>query len=102
MMAWFFRNYLRTPQDGKSPYVSPLQASAQALPDATIILAEIDPLCSEGADYARKLKASGVETDVRLYKGTTHEFFGMKAVVADAQEAQKHAGERLQAAFLKK
>jgi hypothetical protein len=35
----------------------------------------------------------------KVYPGTTHEFFGMAAVVADAKDAQALAGKRLKEAF---
>jgi hypothetical protein len=35
----------------------------------------------------------------KVYAGTTHEFFGMAAVVADAKEAQQLAGQRIKNAF---
>ncbi len=102
MMPWFFGHYLRSPADGNSPLISPLRASESdlsKLPEATIILAEIDPLRSEGMMYAQRLKAAGVEVSSKNYEGVTHEFFGMAAVLAEARSAQAFAVDRLQSAF---
>ncbi|HEX8834551.1 MAG TPA: alpha/beta hydrolase [Abditibacteriaceae bacterium] len=100
MMMWFFDKYLRTPRDGNSPYVSILRApSLSALPPATVILAEIDPLRSEGAAYAHRLQRAGVPTVLKIYPGTTHEFFGMGAVVDKGKQAVNFAASRLKSAF---
>jgi len=38
------------------------------LPSATVITAEIDPLLSEGAAYADRLKIEGVNVEYREYQ----------------------------------
>ena len=87
-MAWFFKKYLRTPADGKDPRINLVAANLKGLPATTIIGAEYDPLASEGKTLADKLTAAGVKVNYKLYGGTTHEFFGMAAVVPQAKEAQ--------------
>ncbi|MBC7545954.1 MAG: alpha/beta hydrolase [Candidatus Sericytochromatia bacterium] len=100
MMAWFFKHYLRSPADGQNPLVSLLKAkSLQGLPPATVIVAQIDPLRSEGEAYAGKLKAAGVPVHTKRYDGVTHEFFGMGAVVDKAKQAVGMAATDLRAAF---
>ena len=100
MMAWFFKHYGGDP---KSPYALPMKASSlKGLPSATIIAAEIDPLASEGKAYADRLKADGVSVAYKEYKGMTHEFFGMGAVVPAAKEAEQYAADALKAAFARK
>jgi acetyl esterase len=97
MMAWFFKHYGADP---KSPYALPLKnASLTGLPPATIIAAEIDPLRDEGKAYADKLQQAGVTVDYKLYKGVTHEFFGMGAVVPKAKDAEQYAADALKKAF---
>lgn len=74
----------------------PLKASSHAgLPPATIILAEIDPIASDGEMYAEKLRAAGVSVRVRKFSGVTHEFFGLGAVLPEAREAVEFAAEGL-------
>jgi acetyl esterase/lipase len=99
MMRWFFRHALPTPSMGRNPLVSPLRANVRGLPPATVVLAEIDPLRSEGAAYAYKLQRAGVPTRLMLYKGVTHEFFGMGAVVPRARQAVNFAAGQLNQAF---
>jgi acetyl esterase/lipase len=102
MIKWFGKHYLRTPADGKNRYLNVLSntpAQLRGLPPATVILAEIDPLRSEGEMYAQKLQKAGVRTNWRLYRGVTHEFFGMGALVPGAMEAEQYAANALKMAF---
>jgi acetyl esterase len=97
IMAWFFKHYGGDP---KSPYALPMKATTlKGLPSATVIAAEIDPLLSEGKQYADRLKKEGVSVTYKEYKGVTHEFFGMGAVVPTAKEAEQFAAQQLKAAF---
>ena len=91
MMAWFFRNYLRTPADARDPRISLTRADLRGLPATTIILAEIDPLRSDGQELAARLRSAGVRVEQHVHEGVTHEFFGMGAVVADARQAVQQA-----------
>ena len=100
-MKWFYEQYLNSPSEGKSPLISLVTANLKGLPPTTIIGAEIDPLRSEGDMLASNLKKAGVSTNYKLYKGTTHEFFGMAAVVPDAKDAQALAASDLKSAFSK-
>ena len=100
MLEWFGSHYLPDPALASDPMVSPLNATELGgVPPATVILAEIDPLQSQGAVYAQALIDAGVDTTMTLYQGVTHEFFGMGAVVDKADEAVAEAATRLKAAF---
>lgn len=97
MMAWFFKHYGGDP---KNPYALPMKAaSLKGMPSATIIAAELDPLLSEGKAYADRLKKEGVAVAYKEYKGVTHEFFGMGAVVPMAKDAEQFAANALKKAF---
>jgi len=88
----------RLPAGARVPvsYASPLRArSFRNLPPATIILAEIDPLRSEGEAYGARLRQAGVPVTVTVYPGLTHEFFGMGAVVPRAKDAVGQAAAAL-------
>jgi len=100
LMQWFFDKYLNTPTEGASPLISLTNATnLQGLPPATVINAEIDPLQSEGQEYAAKLKAAGVSVTTKVYEGVTHEFFGMATVVPEAKNAQALAATELKKSF---
>jgi acetyl esterase len=101
MMEWFFKQYLRSPEDGKSPMINLVGANLKNLPPTTIINAQLDPLQTDGQKLADKLKADGVAVDHKLYNGVTHEFFGMSAVLPEAREAQALAVSKLKGAFNK-
>lgn len=100
MMMWFFLHETRRPDNVRNPYLVPLRAhNLQNLPPATVITAEIDPLHSEGEAYATRLRQAGVPVSYRLFRGVTHEFFGMGAVVDKAKQAVAFAAEGLRTSF---
>ncbi|CAN5843443.1 hypothetical protein BH10CHL1_BH10CHL1_01830 [soil metagenome] len=102
MLKWFGGYYLATPAEATNIYASPLLATdLKGLPPTTIIAAEIDPLLSEGQAYANRLQAAGVPVVYQLYKGVTHEFFGMGAALPEAKQAVALAAKGLTAAFKK-
>ena len=95
LMQWFFMYYLNNPAEGDLPWISLVDANLTGLPKTTIIAAEIDPLLSEGKILAEKLKAVNVPVTYQLYKGVTHEFFGMAQVIPEAKQAQALAAKEL-------
>jgi acetyl esterase len=100
LMQWFFAQYLRTEADGQTPWISPLRApDLSMMPPTTLITAEIDPLRSEGQEYASRLKESGVSVMHMDYPGVTHEFFGTGPVVDKANNAVEFAGSGLRSSF---
>jgi acetyl esterase/lipase len=101
LMKWFFDKYLRNTADGKNPMISLVTANLKGLPATTIIGAQYDPLRSEGAMLAENLKKANVPVNYKLYNGTTHEFFGMAAVVEEAKDAQALVTTDLKSAFNK-
>ncbi len=98
-LMWFGKYYLANPSQAANPLASPLHGKLAGLPSATIINADLDPLRDDGAIYAMKLKAAGVSVTHTLYKGVTHEFFGMGGAVAKAKLAMHEATTALTTAF---
>ena len=99
-LEWFYKNSIKSEQDLQSPMLDLVgRANLKGLPPATIINAEIDPLESEGRQLATKLREAGVKVTHEVYKGVTHEFFGMAPLIADAEKAQDLAARELKAAF---
>ena len=68
-------------------------------PPTTIVLAEIDPLRSGGETLATRLQAAGVRTNVRMFAGTTHDFFGLGERVTEAAAAEDYAAANMKAAL---
>lgn len=66
---------------------------------ATIVLADTDPLRSEGEALADALQAAGVATKCWVYEGVPQGFFGLGAVVSKAMFAQSDAADALARAF---
>lgn len=98
-MQWFLKQYLKRPADKKSPYVAVLHKASTDLPPATIIVAELDPLRWDGEAYHQRLLSQGCESVLRVYPGVTADFFGARAVVGQARQANEFAGSRLRKAF---
>lgn len=101
LMKWFFDNYLHNPSEGKNPMISLVTANLKGLPPTTIIGAQYDPLRSEGEILAGRMKDAGVAVKHKTYDGTTHEFFGMAAVIPEAKDAQAMAVSELKDSFNK-
>ncbi|MFC0201223.1 alpha/beta hydrolase [Paracoccus rhizosphaerae] len=99
-MEWFFSHVFENPSQASDPRVDLIERDdLQGLPPVTLINAEIDPLQSEGEILAERLSAAGVEVEQMTFDGVTHEFFGMAAVVPQAQEAVDMATANLREAF---
>lgn len=101
MMKWFVSHVFESPDQAKNdPRINLVElADLRALPSATIIRAEIDPLAEEGELLMRKLKDAGVDVRGDTYRGCTHEFFGMGLVVKDAAIAESFVAHDLKRAF---
>ena len=98
-MEWFF-NYV-TPdwRTRDYEYVNLTARDYDGFPPTTVINAEIDPLQSDGAELADRMRAAGVDVVREVYPSVTHEFFGMAAVLEQAVAAQQLAVDRLKEAF---
>jgi acetyl esterase len=61
-MEWYWRQYLRGETRFEPAYlVAPARAETHAgLPPAVIVTAGLDPLHSEGCDYAYRLRDAGI------------------------------------------
>jgi acetyl esterase len=99
LIQWMVKNYLADTAQAKDPRISLVNANLKGLPPTTIIAAEIDVLQTEGKLLADRLQAAGVSVNYKLYKGVTHEFFGMASVLSDARDAQALAAGDLKQAL---
>lgn len=100
MIEWFVKHTFEDEGQTADPRVNVVGAAdLNGLPSSTVILAEIDPLRTEGEKLAQKLESAGVDTRSKTFNGSTHEFFGMGLVVPDAAAAQTLAAHELKRAF---
>ncbi|MDF1790759.1 MAG: alpha/beta hydrolase [Thalassobaculaceae bacterium] len=99
-MEWFRSYYLVRPEDADDWRASPIKAaSLSGVAPATIVAAECDVLCDEGARYAEALRAVGTPVDYKLFDGMIHGFFGMAPAVDDAVNAQQYVAASLKRAL---
>lgn len=88
-VEWFFSKYARDAVDLGSPRLNLVdRPDLGGLPPTTIILAEHDPLRTEGDHFAQALRRSGVWVDCTVYDGVTHQFFNLAQAVNKAMFAQ--------------
>jgi acetyl esterase len=90
-IRWFFDQYI--PQGQRDNWrFAPLNApDVDGVAPAWFGLAECDPLVDEGIAYADKLRAAGVEVDLEIYRGVTHEFIKMGRAIPEARQAHADA-----------
>ncbi|MEM0942248.1 MAG: alpha/beta hydrolase [Bacteroidota bacterium] len=100
IMKWMWDQYTTNPEERKSIYASPLQASIdqlKGLPPALIQVAESDILRDEAEAYGRKLDGAGVLVTTVRYNGMIHDF-GLLNFLAELPSTKSmfdHAGAEL-------
>jgi acetyl esterase/lipase len=68
-------HYLPSPEAASAPYAVPGRAaSLVGLPRTYVVVAGVDPLRDEGLDYAARLQAAGVPTEIHDFPGVPHGF----------------------------
>ncbi|MDB5536570.1 MAG: alpha/beta hydrolase [Devosia sp.] len=99
-MQWRMRHELEDREQMSDPRIDLASREDLAgVAPATIILAEIDPLRSEGEALAEALEAAGVNVTCTVHEGVTQGFFGLGLIVTKALFAQSEAAEALNQAF---
>jgi acetyl esterase len=98
-IGWFFDHYI--PHEQRSDWrFAPLNADdAEGVAPACFVIAECDPLVDEGLAYADKLRAAGVQIQLELYRGVTHDFIKMGRSLPEANHALDAAATALKNAF---
>ncbi len=87
-MNWFMGHYIPDGTAKDHPRLSPAQtADLSGLPPAIVITAGFDPLVDEGAQYAKRLNADGVNTIYKCYDSLAHGFTAFTAVSPAADAA---------------
>ena len=96
-MDWFWNHYAGHLAAPWPEDLTPLRADSLAgLPAALVVTAGYDPLRDEGEQYANRLQAAGVPTELRQYPGQIHGFLGLGS---DSLDCIAASGEELRRAF---
>jgi acetyl esterase len=99
-MRWRFRQLLDDQAEIDDPRINLVAHESLAnLAPATIILAGVDPLRSEGEALAEALGNSGVSVNCWTYDGVVQGFFGLGTIVTKALFAQTDLAQVLSKAF---
>ena len=78
IMEWFREHLFERDVDEGNVFAAPrLAHDLSGLPPATVVTAGYDPLRDDGARYAERLEADGVEVSFRNYPAMVHGFAGM-------------------------
>jgi acetyl esterase len=79
-------DYLDDPTDASDAFASPLLASdLSGLPPALIMTAEFDPLRDQGAQFATRLRAAGVDAELCQWEGHVHGAASFTALLPSAR-----------------
>jgi acetyl esterase/lipase len=94
-MQWYWRQYLGADRLVDPPYVvAPARADSHAnLPPAVIATAGLDPLHSEGCDYAHRLRSAGVPVVHRDFPGLFHGFMTIQSFPPAASAREMICGD---------
>jgi acetyl esterase len=107
-MVWFWTHYLRDDIDGLNPLASPLRAPESvlsALPPATVITCEFDPLRDDGVAYVTALENAGVSVEHGHYDDLIHDIANLRRLpdpfpdIKAADRVLERAGAALRDAF---
>lgn len=79
-MIYYLNAYLQGRFDISDPRAMPMRVKSTAgLPPAYVLAADHDVLLDDAVDYAAKLKAGGVATELRVVAGAIHGFLRARA-----------------------
>jgi acetyl esterase len=99
LVGWFKRHGMAG-ADPADPRVSPLRArSLEGLAPALVVVAGFDPLRDEGIAYAERLRAAGVQVQLRDELSLPHGFVQMVGISAAARAAMDAISAELRAAL---
>lgn len=98
-IEWYLEQYCE-PADSGNQYAFPLRArELSGVPSATVLTAGCDPLCDEGAAYADRLSAAGVETTRLHYDDQIHGFLSLYEYIDEGTRAIEDVATKLRTAL---
>ncbi|WP_373095775.1 alpha/beta hydrolase [Zhongshania sp.] len=87
-MEWFWGHYCAESDARNNPLVSPLRLkNASGLPQAMVVVSELDPLRDEGLAYAELLRTSGVPVSVIEGKDMLHAYFFAAGAIPEVAQS---------------
>ncbi|CAN6618580.1 hypothetical protein TRVA0_007S01970 [Trichomonascus vanleenenianus] len=101
-MVWYRNLYLPNKADWTNPEASPIFYPAESfknVPKAMVCCGECDVLRTEGEQYAEKLKAAGIDTNLVIYPGMPHPVMAMDDCLTQGKRLVKEACDALRTAF---
>jgi len=96
-IVWYMEQYLPAGADLNDPHASPLrEPDLHGQPPALIVTAGFDPLRDEGAAYAERLRAAGVDVVYHEYRGQIHAFLSLTKTIPQGMDCTWEIGAYLQ------
>lgn len=86
-MVRFWENYLRSPEDAKSPLACPVHADLRGLPPVFMVIPECDILTEQNWRLAQQLELAGVRVTTSFYEGASHSFLEAMSISALSNRA---------------
>jgi acetyl esterase len=99
-MRWFWDHFVPLAERNNAYAVPARATDLSGLAPALIQTAEFDPLRDEGEEWAARLRAAGVDTQLTRYDGMIHGFVSRWEQIPPAVAAHDEAGAALRRAFL--
>ena len=99
-MEHFWASYVGDELDTASPYAEPLLADdLSGLPPTTVLVCGLDPLYSDGDEYAARLADAGVPVTFTRFSDLIHPAFWMAGITPRARAFVETAGEAVRTAY---
>jgi len=73
-IAYYYGNYVRSPEDMANPEIHLLKADVHDLPPAFLVIPDRDIICAESFAMVEKLRRAGNAVRFEVYRGATHSF----------------------------
>ncbi|MCP3730908.1 alpha/beta hydrolase fold domain-containing protein [Sphingomonas sp. MG17] len=83
----YYANYLNDAGEADDPFACPINADLTGFPPVFLCIPECDIVTEQSVAMDARLRAAGVETASKLYRGAIHSFLEAMSVSALAREA---------------
>jgi acetyl esterase len=83
----YYANYLNGPADRRDPFACPINADLAGFPPVFLVIPEYDIVTEQSIAMDARLRAAGVDTSSRVYRGAIHSFLEAMSVSGLARQA---------------